>query len=85
MWEMNGFDGMLCEQKWVEYDETKTVEATIEIPVSVCGKLRGVVSVPADADKDAVIAAAKEDEKVYRRQNDCQRDIRSRQNGKYCC
>ena len=64
MWEMNGFDGMLCEQKWVEYDETKTVEATIEIPVSVCGKLRGVVSVPADADKDAVIAAAKEDEKV---------------------
>ena len=64
MWEMNGFDGMLCEQKWVEYDEEKTVEATIEIPVSVCGKLRGVVSVPADADKDAVIAAAKEDEKV---------------------
>lgn len=64
MWEMNGFDGMLCEQKWVEYDEAKTVEATIEIPVSVCGKLRGVVSVPADADKDAVIAAAKEDEKV---------------------
>lgn len=64
MWEMNGFDGMLCEQKWVEYDEAKTVESTIEIPVSVCGKLRGVVSVPADADKDAVIAAAKEDEKV---------------------
>ena len=64
MWEMNGFDGMLCEQKWVEYDEAKTVEATIEIPVSVCGKLRGVVSVPADADKNAVIAAAKEDEKV---------------------
>ena len=64
MWEMNGFDGMLCEQKWVEYDEAKTVEETIEIPVSVCGKLRGVVSVPADADKDAVLAAAKEDEKV---------------------
>ncbi len=64
MWEMNGFDGMLCEQKWVEYDEAKTVEATIEIPVSVCGKLRGVVPVPADADKDTVIAAAKEDEKV---------------------
>ena len=64
MWELNGFDGMLCEQKWVEYDEAKTVEATIEIPVSVCGKFRGVVSVPADADKDAVLAAAKADEKV---------------------
>lgn len=64
MWEMNGFDGMLCEQKWVEYDEAKTVEPTIEIPVSVCGKLRGVISVPADADKDTVIAAAKADEKV---------------------
>ena len=55
MWELNGFDGMLCEQKWVEYDEAKTVESTIEIPVSVCGKLRGVISVP---------AAAKADEKV---------------------
>lgn len=64
MWEMNGFDGMLCEQKWVEYDEAKTVESTIDIPVSVCGKLRGVISVPADADKDSVIAAAKADEKV---------------------
>ena len=64
MWEMNGFDGMLCEQKWVEYDEAKTVESTIDIPVSVCGKLRGVISVPADADKDTVIAAAKADEKV---------------------
>ena len=64
MWELNGFDGMLCEQKWVEYDEAKTVESTIEIPVSVCGKLRGVISVPADADKDTVIAAAKADEKV---------------------
>lgn len=64
MWEMNGFDGMLCEQKWVEYDEAKTVESTIEIPVSVCGKLRGVISVPADADKATVIAAAKADEKV---------------------
>ena len=64
MWELNGFDGMLCEQKWVKYDEAKTVESTIEIPVSVCGKLRGVVSVPADADKDAVLAAAKADEKV---------------------
>lgn len=64
MWEMNGFDGMLCEQKWVEYDEAKTIESTIDIPVSVCGKLRGVISVPADADKDTVIAAAKADEKV---------------------
>lgn len=64
MWEMNDFDGMLCEQKWVEYDEAKTVESTIDIPVSVCGKLRGVISVPADADKDTVIAAAKADEKV---------------------
>ena len=23
MWELNGFDGMLCEQKWVEYDEDR--------------------------------------------------------------
>ncbi len=64
MWEMNGFSGMLCEQKWVEYDENKTVESTIEIPVSVNGKLRGVIKVASDADKEAVLSAARTDEKV---------------------
>ena len=46
------------------YDESKTVEATIEVPVQVCGKLRSTVKVPADADAGSVIAAAKSDEKI---------------------
>ena len=40
------------------------VEDTIEIPVQVNGKLRGKVVLPRDADKDAIIAAAKADPKV---------------------
>jgi leucyl-tRNA synthetase len=40
------------------------VEDTIEIPVQVNGKLRAVITVPVDADKDAILAAAKADPKV---------------------
>ncbi len=64
IWERMSFGGMLCESEWVTYDESKTVEATIEVPVQVCGKLRSTVKVPADADAGSVIAAAKSDEKI---------------------
>ena len=45
-------------------DERYLVEDTVEYPVQVNGKVRGQVTVPADADADAVEAAALADEKV---------------------
>ncbi|MBQ5743444.1 MAG: hypothetical protein IIV79_04535, partial [Clostridia bacterium] len=36
----------------------------IEVPVQVCGKLRSVLKISADADKDTILAAAKADAKV---------------------
>jgi leucyl-tRNA synthetase len=46
---------------WPEYDPAKLVESSIEVPVQVNGKLRGKVTVPADADETAVLAAAEAD------------------------
>ena len=34
------------------------IEETIEIPVQVNGKLRGRITIPADADEDVIITAA---------------------------
>ncbi len=64
MWEMAGFEGMLVTAPWPEYDEAKTVDKEIEIPVQICGKLRSVLKIAADADKDTILAAAKADGKI---------------------
>ncbi|MBQ7669440.1 MAG: leucine--tRNA ligase [Clostridia bacterium] len=64
IWEKIGGEGLLAVAPWCDYDEAKTVDETIEVPVQISGKLRGTISVPADADAAAVIAAAKADEKI---------------------
>ncbi len=60
LWQIIGGEGYIYQQKWPEYDEDKTVENTIEIPIQVNGKMRGTVSVSRDASKDEVLAKAKE-------------------------
>ena len=64
MWQICGFEGMLANGTWCRWDEAKTVDATIEVPVQICGKLRATVKVASDADAATVIAAAKADEKI---------------------
>ena len=64
LWERLGHTNTLAYESWPTFDETLLVEDTIEIPVQVNGKLRGKVVLPRDADKDAIIAAAKADPKV---------------------
>ena len=64
IWSQLGREGLVSLAKWPEYDEAKTVDDTVEMPVQINGKVRSVIMVPKDADKDAVIAIAKADEKV---------------------
>ncbi|MBR2460779.1 MAG: leucine--tRNA ligase [Clostridia bacterium] len=64
MWEQNGGSGFCSLAPWPEYDEAKTVDATVEIAVQINGKMRSVILVPAKAEKDEAIAIAKMDEKI---------------------
>ncbi|MBE6606859.1 MAG: leucine--tRNA ligase [Ruminococcaceae bacterium] len=64
IWESLGGKGLCSLAKWPEWDEAKTVDATIEVPVQISGKMRFTIAIPADADKDAAIAAAKADERM---------------------
>ncbi|MCD8008553.1 MAG: leucine--tRNA ligase [Clostridiales bacterium] len=68
MWENLGFadSGMICKQPWPEYDESKTVAATVQLAVQVAGKVRANIVVPTDADDEAVVAAALADAKIQR-------------------
>ena len=60
IWQSAGFGGYIYENTWPEYDEAKTIEATIEIAVQINGKVKGTLAVERDAAKEDVIAKAKE-------------------------
>ncbi len=62
IWEAMGFDGYIYQQGWPEYDEAKTVEATVEIAVQINGKLKATVQIQKDAPKEEVLALAKEED-----------------------
>ncbi len=59
LWADLGGEGFCSLAAWPEYDEAKTVDQVVELPVQICGKVRGKITVAADATKDEVLAAAK--------------------------
>ena len=60
LWEMLGGEGLAAMAPWPEYDEAKTVDATIEIAVQINGKLRATVTIDKDENKENAIAKGKE-------------------------
>ncbi|MGM9596543.1 MAG: leucine--tRNA ligase [Eubacteriales bacterium] len=62
--EKLGNSEMLAVSSWPDYDEGKTVDATVEIAVQVNGKLRSTVTLPMDCPRDEALAAAKADARV---------------------
>ena len=64
MWQLCGFEGLLSEANWCEYDESKCVDDTVEIVVQINGKLRCKMMIEANADKDDVLKIAKEQPKI---------------------
>ena len=68
LWERLGFAAasgcMACQAQWPTWDEAKTVDATVEMAVQVCGKLRATIVVPMDSDEEIVVSAAMAVEKI---------------------
>jgi leucyl-tRNA synthetase len=64
LWKRLGHDSSLAHGPFPVADPQYLVEDTVEYPVQVNGKVRGHVTVPADADADTLEAAALADEKV---------------------
>ncbi len=64
--ERLGGAGSVSKLPWPVFDAAKLVDATIELPVQVNGKLRAKVSVANDADEATVLAAALANEDVQK-------------------
>ena len=64
LWRLLGHADTLAYEAWPTFDEAAIKEDTIEIPVQIKGKVRARIRVPADADDDALVAAARRDERI---------------------
>jgi leucyl-tRNA synthetase len=66
LWQHLGYDESLEGSRWLAWDESALAADTLLIVVQVNGKVRGKVTVPAEADNAAVEAAALADANVAR-------------------
>ena len=64
LWEKLGGKGLCSLAAWPEWDESKTMESTVEVAVQINGKVRATVALPLNCPKDEAIALAKADEKI---------------------
>ncbi len=66
LWERLGRTIPLVREPWAEADPTLLEATTVTLAVQVNGKLRGTITLPADADNAAAEAAARTDAGVLR-------------------
>jgi leucyl-tRNA synthetase len=64
LWRKLGHDDTVAYIEFPTADPALLVDDTIEVPVQVNGKVRGRITIPADADQATTEAAALADEKV---------------------
>jgi len=64
LWQILGHSNTLAYEPWPEYDEALLRQQTIEVPVQINGKLRGRITVPAEADEQAHRQAAQNDPRI---------------------
>ena len=59
-----GYEGLISLAKWPEYDEAKTIDDAIEMPVQINGKVRAVLTIPVNAAKDDILSIVKADSRI---------------------
>ena len=64
LWTILGFEGYLHETSWPEYEEEKTKDEFIEMPIQVNGRVRGTVEISVDATKEEIKEKALADKNI---------------------
>ncbi len=66
MWAQLGFEGLVVEQKFPEFDPALISEDEVGVAVQVAGKLRAVIQMPKGSSKELLEKAAFENENVQK-------------------
>ncbi len=64
LWSRLGHDEMIAHAQWPEHDPSLLTQRTVDMPVQILGKVRGRITVSADADANAIEEAALADDRV---------------------
>ena len=64
MWVLSGFAGMVTEQNFPKYDESKTVDSVVDVIVQINGKLKSKLTVSAGLSQDEILSLANMDDKI---------------------
>ena len=54
LYQIIGGQGIIDQQNWPTFDESKLTLANVDIAVQICGKTRGVISCPIDSTEEAI-------------------------------
>lgn len=60
LWSLLGHDKTIANEPWPTYDEAKTVDNTINLPIQINGKLKGTIEVELDLPEDKIKSLAHE-------------------------
>ena len=52
LWETLQFDGMICNASWPNVNSIYLLQNNVEIPIQINGKMRALINVPIDTDKN---------------------------------
>jgi leucyl-tRNA synthetase len=58
LWILAGLPGMLNQNNWPKYEEAKTIDDMIDMPVQINGKFRGTIKISRDSSLEEAKAAA---------------------------
>lgn len=65
LWNLSlGHNNSIAYEKWPKFDESKTIDDEIELPVQVNGKVKATVMIPLNAEESTVKEIVKQNENV---------------------
>ena len=66
LWQTMNNEGLICNAEWPLVNETFLEKSSIKIPIQVNGKMRAIIEVPSDLNKDDLEKLALNQENVLK-------------------
>lgn len=66
LWQLKGYQGKISDAQWPLYEEEKTVDNEIDLPIQVNGKLRSTIRISVEASEDEIMERVNKDEAVLK-------------------
>lgn len=66
LWQLKEYQGKISDAQWPLYEEEKTVDNEIDLPIQVNGKLRSTIRISVEASEDEIMERVNKDEAVLK-------------------